>query len=460
MQSAFPPLMLTPRDSQEMVDLLVKLVKNACVNPPGGEIRSVETISEALDGLGLQILVAEPKPGRANLLVTVKGSDPSHPRLIFGPSHLDVVPVEDTHKWTHPPFDGVISDGFVWGRGTSDMLGLVVAQVIAFKKLVTEGFQPKGDLSLFLVSDEEAGGKDGAQFMVDHYQNELLGDPATPTYSVSEGGGFFLLPNVWYMKMGEKQPLGKKLTFKGSSWHGSIPIGGNPIVKASKAVLKIQQFAQTKLPLDLTYISPLADQLSVVDDDFKLLTQKETFEEGMKRLEATYPVLTPLLTAISGMTWSVNQFKGGETFNVVPSTATVGVDIRVLPHQTDEEVRWHLNKALGDLAQDCAIEPLEGFESPPLPVVNVLENCFVRCVETLVQERYPDVVRLKGINPGASDARIMAQIGIQTYGVGLHDPSIPFKEYGPAHGTDEKVALSTLDNNLWFMYNLAKRFLS
>ncbi|MBN2334127.1 M20/M25/M40 family metallo-hydrolase [Candidatus Bathyarchaeota archaeon] len=80
---------------------------------------------------------------------------------MFGPAHVDVVPVENVDAWSEDPFSGVVKEGYVWGRGALDMLFIVAAQVQAFIALHGEGFQPKGDLILLVVSDEEAGGPTG-----------------------------------------------------------------------------------------------------------------------------------------------------------------------------------------------------------------------------------------------------------------------------------------------------------
>ena len=82
--------------------------------------------------------------------------------------HLDVVPVTES-GWTVDPFAAEVIDGFVWGRGTVDMLNLTSAMAVVFKAYLTgDRPQPAGDLVYLGVADEEAGGTHGARWLVDN----------------------------------------------------------------------------------------------------------------------------------------------------------------------------------------------------------------------------------------------------------------------------------------------------
>ena len=103
---------------------------------------------------------------------------------MFGPSHVDVVPVEDESRWQVPPFEGVVKDGCVWGRGALDMLYFVATQTVVFAKLHQEGFKPKGTLKLLIVADEESSGTYGAKWMVQNHPEKVKVD-----YLITEQGG-------------------------------------------------------------------------------------------------------------------------------------------------------------------------------------------------------------------------------------------------------------------------------
>src|SRR5918997_1815505 len=102
----------------ECVRHLQALIRLDTSNPPGNEIIAVEYIRQQLAEVGLSAEVVESEPGRGNLRAVLKGDGSARPLLLM--SHTDVVPVEPEF-WTHPPFCGDIIDGYVWGRGATDM---------------------------------------------------------------------------------------------------------------------------------------------------------------------------------------------------------------------------------------------------------------------------------------------------------------------------------------------------
>ena len=89
------------------VSLLSELIRNRCVNPPGNELRSIETVRRRLQEHGIECRVFESAPDRGNLVSRITGDDA--PKLMFGPAHVDVVPVEDADSWEEDPFSGVVN---------------------------------------------------------------------------------------------------------------------------------------------------------------------------------------------------------------------------------------------------------------------------------------------------------------------------------------------------------------
>ena len=119
---------------EETNQLLIKLVQNKCINPPGTELKSIYTIQEYLSGRNIPCEVFESAPERGNLIAQIPGKGDG-PSLMLGPSHVDVVPIAKPSAWEVDPFAGVIKDEQIWGRGTLDMLFIVATQVQAFIRL-------------------------------------------------------------------------------------------------------------------------------------------------------------------------------------------------------------------------------------------------------------------------------------------------------------------------------------
>ena len=106
----------------ETFSLLTELIQNKCVNPPGDEMKSIKSIEKFLKKKGISCKTFESAPNRGNLVAKIEGLEKNHPGLIFGPSHVDVVPVTKLEDWDVDPFAGEIKDGYIWGRGALDML--------------------------------------------------------------------------------------------------------------------------------------------------------------------------------------------------------------------------------------------------------------------------------------------------------------------------------------------------
>ncbi|MCW4048757.1 MAG: M20/M25/M40 family metallo-hydrolase [Candidatus Bathyarchaeota archaeon] len=161
-------------------------------------MNSIRTIQRFLEKQGVTSQVFESAPNRGNLVSRIRGVDEG-PKLMFGPSHVDVAEVKNADDWDEPPFSGFVKEGYVWGRGALDMLFIVVAQVQAFVELHCAGFQPRGDLILLLVCDEEEKGKYGMEWMLNNYPDLVETD-----YAVTEAGGWPLEPGKFALTIGEE----------------------------------------------------------------------------------------------------------------------------------------------------------------------------------------------------------------------------------------------------------------
>ncbi len=136
-------------------ELLQTLIRFDTTNPPGNEAPCVRYIDSLLAGSGFDTTCLAKDPDRPNLIARLKGQGTAPPLLLQG--HVDVVTTAN-QDWTCPPFDGILADGCVWGRGALDMKGGLVMMLAAFLRAKAEGLSPAGDIVLAILSDEEAGG--------------------------------------------------------------------------------------------------------------------------------------------------------------------------------------------------------------------------------------------------------------------------------------------------------------
>jgi len=435
------------------IELLSQLIQNRCVNPPGDEMRSIRTIETFLNEHGINSDVYESAPNRGNLVSRITGDD--GPKLMFGPGHVDVVPVEDPQAWDVDPFSGTVKDGHVWGRGALDMLFIVAAQTQAFADLHLEGFQPRGDLILLVVSDEEAGGTHGARWMLENHSEQVQAD-----YAVTEAGGFSMAPGKVVFMNGEKGASWKRISFKGTPGHGSMPYGSdNAVVKAGEAAMRLSKY---RPPVDTTYLNQIAQGLGLGFIQRTMLTNPTLLSFTLSRMKNREPTMAKLMHGLSRMTHSPNMVRGGVKVNVIPENAHIDVDIRTLPEQDDEYVISQLRKALGPLADEATIEgrPVGeggftsfGNASPP-------RSGFVDAMENAVRKEVPGSTLVPLIMPAATDSRFLRRRGTEAYGFSLFDPETPTDHLADlAHGVNERVSIKTLELSRKVYYHLAKDFL-
>jgi len=152
---------------------------------------------------------------------------------MFGPSHVDVAPVEDADAWEEDPFSGIVRDDCVWGRGALDMLFIVAAQVQTFADLHNEGFEPKGDLILLVVSDEEEEGQYSTKWMFKNYPELVQTD-----YAVTEAGGWPLESGKIALTIGEKGTTQSVGDGKLTSFRNVSPIRSEFVDAMERAVRK------------------------------------------------------------------------------------------------------------------------------------------------------------------------------------------------------------------------------
>lgn len=135
----------------DTLSLLQELIRNACVNDltpdSGHEVRNADSLEKFFAGEDVQIERFESHPGRVSIVVTVPGDPDKEPLTLMG--HTDVVPVDEP-KWTKPPFEALIEDGKLYGRGSVDML-FITATMAAVTREVARTGNTGGTLALSLI---------------------------------------------------------------------------------------------------------------------------------------------------------------------------------------------------------------------------------------------------------------------------------------------------------------------
>jgi succinyl-diaminopimelate desuccinylase len=277
----------------DLVKFCQEIVRIKSVNPPGDELQAAEYVASSLKKIGLEVEVIKHSPTRASVLARLKSSR-KKPALLYN-GHLDTVPV-GSEKWIHEPFEGILSEGKIWGRGSADMKGGLAVLMVAAKALVDARVPLQGDLIVTATAGEEvdslgavavAGRRD-----LGPIQAVVIPEPSYNDVFIAEKGAFWL-----------------ELTTQGKTAHGSMPEQGRNAIMMMVALL---------------------NEL-----------EKLTF------LYKEHPLL-------GGFSKSINTISGGVKTNVVPDSCVVTVDMRTVPGQDHRAILKQVEDLIADLSRRIA----------------------------------------------------------------------------------------------------------
>jgi len=264
-------------EKKELVEFLQKLIQINSENPPGNESKMAHFIKKFLLKNDIDSEIIHLEEGRDSLVVKILGKEE---RNIAFCGHLDTVRVKEEY-WKKPPFQGLIENDRMYGRGTSDMKGGVAAMIYTAILLKREGIIPQKTILLALTADEEWEYR-GAKYLTDKGYFDQ-----TDFLIITE-------PSNFQVSNGEKGELLIKAKFFGKSAHGSNPeLGVNTVIAGSKFVLEVSEEYNKLFNHD-----PLWGKTSV----------------------------------------NIGQFHGGVHVNVVPNYSEIQLDFRVISEEDKKKV--------------------------------------------------------------------------------------------------------------------------
>jgi carboxypeptidase PM20D1 len=387
--------------------------------------------------------------GEHALLYTWKGSDPAAKPIALAP-HQDVVPIAPgTEKlWKHPPFDGVVTGGEVWGRGAWDDKANLVSQFEAVELLLRAGFQPRRTVYLILGHDEEVGGVRGAGQVAALLKQRGVRLEALLTEGLVVTQG--ILPGIAaplaLVGVGEKGYVSLRLSAEAPPGHSSMPpaTGQSAIGMLSAALARLD--AQ---PMPGGIQGVAAEMFAAVAPEMSgfnrvALSNLWLFRPVVERMLARQPSTNALMRTTTALT-IVN---GGNKENVLPGRADAVVNLRILPGDTVQGVIAHVRRAVAD--ERVRVEPIaEGGEASP---ISSSASDVYRHVERAIREVFPGAAVAPGLMLAGTDAK---------HFVGLADQIYRFTPVraGPAelsrpHGTDERLSVDNLAEMIRFHHRL------
>lgn len=379
-----------------------------------------------------------------NLLYYWKGKSSEKPILLM--SHQDVVPAEG--EWLHEPFSGDIADGKVWGRGASDTKCSVMAFFEAVEELLREGYTPDCDVYLASSCTEEWAG-DGAPKIVE----ELKHRGVELFIVCDEGGGIISEPiggikgNFAMVGVFEKGKADVKFTARSTGGHASAPAKNTPIARLAAFVNEVETHTPFKRKF-LPEVSAMFARLApYAPFGLKLV---------MGNLWLFAPIMKPVLGKISAQAGAMLQTtiaftmqSGSDAYNVLPQEATLGANMRFIPHQGEKESLEIIKALAAKHGLETEIVHSNDYTEP----VDINGEAF-KLVEKVIGETFPGLPVSPYVMTGATDAQFYQPICPSCI---RFAPVI----YGPEqmkgmHGLNENVEYNCLPGAVSFYQNLIK----
>jgi carboxypeptidase PM20D1 len=336
-----------------------------------------------------------------SLIYQWSGSDASSkPVLVM--AHLDVVPVDpgSADKWLQPPFSGAIADGFIWGRGTLDDKGAVMALHEAAETLLAQGFRPKRTVFFAFGHDEEVGGREGSAKIAEWISSQgirlesVLDEGQVVTQGIVPG---FDRP-VALIGIAEKGYLSVELLVEAEGGHSSMPPAHTAVGILSAAIARLEgsQFAST-IP------DPVRSQFAFLGPEqgwFRrvLFSNLWLFAPLVKaQMEKT-----PSTSAMLRTTIAPTMLEGSIKENVLPMRARGVVNFRLLPGMSSDEAIRRVIDIVADPRVRIAATGTS--RSEPSPVSSTDSDAF-RKLHRAVKATFPDAIVAPSLVLGATDTR-------------------------------------------------------
>ncbi|RRJ84809.1 M20 family peptidase [Aestuariirhabdus litorea] len=388
--------------------------------------------------------------GGYSLLIRWPGSQPGlKPILLM--SHMDVVPViPGTEKrWRHPPYDGVVSDGYIWGRGALDDKSGVLGILEAVEVLLHEDFFPSRDIYLAFGEDEEVGGQQGALQIASLLESRGV----RLEFVLDEGGAITrgIVPGVSgpvaLIGPAEKGYLSLELSAEDAGGHSSQP---PPVTAAGRVARAVDRIQSNPFPLTMehtaTFIAHLGEEVSFVQR--MVFANAWLFGPFIEQLLPDNPAL------IAGMRTTVapTMLAGSVKDNVLPMEARAVVNFRIIPGESVASVTARVEALVDD--ERIGVEPY-GFVSEPSPVAST-DSFGYRMLERSIRQVVgdPALVIAPRLVIGATDARHFARIADASFrflGVTLGP-----EELKGFHGTNERVSVEGYLEAIKIYYRLIR----
>ncbi len=430
---AAPKALIHAQADTEALELAKKAIALRSVAGPGNKTPEVAALYKAAlvaGGFADKDIEITPVDDTAYLIATWPGSDPSLKPLVIS-GHMDVVEAKPS-DWQRDPFTPVVENGYLFGRGATDMKLDGTIAIAALNELRRQGYKPKRSIVIEFSGDEETRMKTSAMIAEKLKNAELV-------LNIDGGGGILDektgKPEYFTWQGAEKTYADFELTVTNPGGHSSAPRPVNAIVELSQALEKIGAYHFKPELSDLTR---------------EALTKAAPYEEpevgaALKVFvanpndEAALAVLrnNPSTVGRIGTTCVPTLVNGGHAENALPQRATANINCRIFPGHKPADIMVELAKVVGDSGvafKDVTEGSVPNDASPMRPD-------FIAAINRAMGKVYPGVPVFPAMSSGASDSMWFRYHNVPSYGA---SPTFIKESEDFSHGLNERTPVSNI----------------
>lgn len=353
-------------------------------------------------------------------------------------AHYDVVPA-DSEGWPYPPFSGEIHDEKIYGRGSFDDKGSLIAILEAVTSLLEEGFVPPCDITLAFGFDEEVGGALGAQKIAAWMETEGLyfDHVLDEGGAVADGSMMGIEKPVAVIGVAEKGNSSFVIHFEGEGGHSSTPPKETAVSTMARFIREVQS-------------KPAKPRLTPTVK--AMLKATAPYRPGIQRFILAHPDLfAPLLikilqknrqtAAMLRTTTSFTMAAGGVSHNVLPEKASCTVNLRILQGDSVAQALQRFR----DIGLPFQVEAI--LQEEPT-AASQLEGPAMEHLRTSIASIFPEAVITPYLMVGGTDCRHYARVCRNAY---RFEPArVSEKELSLMHGKGEYLSLKNLKTMIEF----------